>query len=392
MERKNIVFLINEFNSHGGAQRVASILTEEFMADGHHVSILSVNEQKKAPSYFSEDVPVTLIHKDNYRPSGPIELSSNLKQWRLMKVSKELKRRYRLQKQRNQVKKFFEDFGDEEVFVIAIQVYGMQWMLPVLYKKNIKFIGQSHESVAAAKSSQRYKRILSHYRQVSKFLLLTQKDEEHFIEAGFTNTGVMYNPSPFRHLTPPETLYQHKKIVSSGRLVAGKGFDVLIESFASVADTLPGWTLHIYGEGPAESSLQNLIRIFDMEEKVFLEGQTEDIEASLREASFFVLSSKAEGLPMSLIEAQSCGLPCVSTDCAPGIREILTEYEDSLIAPVGDVHLIGRHIKRLADNPELFFSYSRKAYENSLKFDKKVIKQQWYELFKELGGQRDGQS
>lgn len=391
MDRKNIVFLINEFNNHGGAQRVASILTEEFMEDGHNVSILSVNRQKKAPSYFSEEVPVTLIHKDNYRPPSPIELSSNIKQWKFIKVSKELNRRYRLQKQRTDVKKFFEAFGDEEVFVIAIQVYGMQWMQPILYQQNIKVIGQSHESVAAAKSSQRYKRILSYYRQVSKFLLLTQKDEEHFKEAGFTNTGVMYNPSPFRHLTPPEILYQHKKIVSSGRLVAGKGFDVLIESFASVAEKIPGWTLHIYGEGPAEDSLQSLIRIFDMEERIFLEGQTEDIEASLREASFFVLSSKAEGLPMSLIEAQSCALPCVSTDCAPGIREILTEYEDSLIAPVGDVHLLGRHIKRLVEDPELFYSYSRKAYENSLKFDKKVIKQQWYELFEELGGQRDGQ-
>lgn len=391
MERKNIVFLINEFNDHGGAQRVASILTEGFMADGHNVSILSVNKQKKAPSYFAEDVPITLIHKDNYRPPAPIELSSNLKQRRLLKVSKELNRRYRLQKQRNEVKKFFGALGDEEVFVIAVQVYGMQWVMPVLYKENIKIIGQSHESVAAAKNSQRYKRILSNYRQVSKFLLLTQKDEEHFKEAGFTNTGVMYNPSPFRHLTPPEVLYQHKKIVSSGRLVAGKGFDVLIESFASVAEQIPGWTLHIYGEGPAEESLQNLIRIFDLEERVFLEGQTEDIEASLREASFFVLSSKAEGLPMSLIEAQSCGLPCVSTDCAPGIREILTEYEDSLIAPVGDIHLLGRHMKRLADHPELFCAYSSKAYENSLKFDKKVIKQQWYDLFEELGGGQNGQ-
>ena len=94
---------------------------------------------------------------------------------------------------------------------------------------------------------------------------------------------------------------------------------------------------------------------------------------------------------MSLIEAQSCALPCISTDCAPGIREILNEYEDSLIAPVGDVHVLGRHIKRLADNPELFYAYSRSAYENSRKFDKQVIKQQWYELFDELGGRGNGQ-
>lgn len=386
MQSKNIVFVINEYNNHGGAQRVASILTDQFKADGHNVAILSINEQKNVPSYFDSETPVKVLHRDNYRPPSDIELSSNLKQMKFMKVSKELKRRRRLVQQRKEVKEFFEAYGDEEVFVIVIQVYGMQWLLPILYKPNIKIIGQSHESVKAAQSSKRYKRILSQYRQVSKFLLLTHNDAEHFEQQGFMNTGVMYNPSPFRQLTDPADLYRKKKIVSSGRLIPDKGFDVLIEAFAKAAADLPDWTLHIYGDGPAEKSLQNLIRIFELEDRVFLEGQTEDMEAALMDSSFFVLSSKAEGLPMSLIEAQSCGLPCISTDCAPGIREIVEEYENGLIAPVGDVHLLARHMKKLAKDQDLFVAYSKNAYESSMKFDKKVITQEWYELFEELGG------
>ena len=386
MQSKNIVFVINEYNNHGGAQRVASILTDQFKADGHNVAILSINEQKNVPSYFDSETPVKVLHRDNYRPPSDIELSSNLKQMKFMKVSKELKRRYRLAKQRKEVKEFFDAYGDEEVFVIVIQVYGMQWLLPILYKPNIKIIGQSHESVKAAQSSKRYKRILSQYRQVSKFLLLTHSDAEHFDQQGFMNTGVMYNPSPFRQLTDPADLYRKKKIVSSGRLIPDKGFDVLIEAFAKAAADLPDWTLHIYGDGPAEKSLQNLIRIFELEDRIFLEGQTEDMEAALMDSSFFVLSSKAEGLPMSLIEAQSCGLPCISTDCAPGIREIVEEYENGLIAPVGDVPLLARHIKKLARDRDLFSAYSENAYESSMKFDKTVITQEWYELFEELGG------
>ncbi|SDI36360.1 Glycosyltransferase involved in cell wall bisynthesis [Planococcus glaciei] len=389
MPSKNVVFLINEFNNHGGAQRVASILTEEFMADGHHVAVLSINEQKNVPSYFSEDVPVKVLHR-KYRAPQPIEISSNLKDFKFLKVQKELKRRYLLKKKRDEVEAFFKAYGNEEVYVIAIQVYAMQWIRPLLYKPNIKIIGQSHESVAAAKGSKRYKRILIHYRQVSKFLLLTQKDAEHFQEMGFTNTGVMYNPAPFRKLNLPENLYKNKKIVSSGRLVEDKGFDLLIEAFAKVADELPGWTVHIYGDGPAEKPLKNLIRILGMEQRIFLEGQTEDIQAALEAGSFFVLSSKAEGLPMSLIEAQSCGLPCISSDCAPGIREILEEYHNGFITPVGDTAILSRHIKRLAQNPDLFYTFSNNAYSSSAKFDRKVIKNKWYELFEELGGERDG--
>ena len=386
MQSKNIVFVINEYNNHGGAQRVASILTDQFKADGHNVAILSVNEQKNVPSYFDSETPVKVLHRDNYRPPKDIEISSNLKQMKFMKVSKELKRRHRLAQQRKEVKEFFEAYGNEEVFVIVIQVYGMQWLLPILYKPNIKIIGQSHESVKAAQSSRRYKRILSQYRQVSKFLLLTHNDAEHFEQQGFVNTGVMYNPSPFRQLTNPVERYRKKKIISSGRLIPDKGFDVLIEAFAKAAADLPDWTLHIYGDGPAQSDLENLIRIFELEDRVFLEGQTEDMEAALIDSSFFVLSSKAEGLPMSLIEAQSCGLPCISTDCAPGIREIVEEYKNGLIAPVGDVHLLARHIKKLARDQDLFTAYSENAYESSMKFDKTVITQEWYELFEELGG------
>lgn len=123
-----------------------------------------------------------------------------------------------------------------------------------------------------------------------------------------------------------------------------------------------------------------------MGEQILLKGQTNDIESALKKASFFVLSSRAEGLPMSLIEAQSCGLPIISTDCAPGIREIVEEYKNGFVTPIDDVPILARHIRRLVQNPELFISLSDHSYHNSMKFQKDVIKNQWYELFEELGG------
>lgn len=94
---------------------------------------------------------------------------------------------------------------------------------------------------------------------------------------------------------------------------------------------------------------------------------------------------------MSLIEAQSCGLPCISTDCAPGIREIISDYNNGYITPVGDVSLLSRQIKRLANSPDLFFSFSQLSFESSARFDKNLIKSQWYELFDELGGHSDNE-
>ncbi|MBY0158826.1 MULTISPECIES: glycosyltransferase [Cytobacillus] len=386
MKSKNIVFVLNEYNGHGGAQRVASILADDFLKDGHNVAVLSINEQENEPSYFSADIPVHIVHKNGYRAPIAKEISSNLKALRFNKVASEVKRRIELVKRRKEVQRFFDKYGDEDVYVIIIQVWGMQWIQPVLYRKNVKIIGQSHESVAAAKNSHRYKRLLRYYRQVSKFLLLTQKDSEYFANLGFTNAGVMYNPSPFRSANEALKLYSNKTIVSTGRLIEDKGFDVLIESFSRVAEDIPGWKLEIYGEGPAKKSLQSLINVLDMNDRIHLKGQTGNVQEVLESASFFVLSSKAEGLPMSLIEAQSCGLPCISTDCAPGIREIIDEYENGYLAPVGDVPVLSRHIRRLAQNEDLFAEFSEKSFSKSEKFEKSVIKQQWYDLFDELGG------
>jgi len=386
MPKKNIVFVLNEYNGHGGAQRVASILADEFIQDGHNVAVLSINEQTNAPSYFSKEIPVHVLHKDGYRSTQPKALFENLKSFKLLTVKSELKRRIQLNKRRQDVERYFQKYGDNEVFVIVIQVWGMQWLEPLIYKPNIKIIGQSHESYIASKKSQRYSRILKYYRQVSKFLLLTQKDAEHFKAKGFFNVDVLHNPTSFRKKVAPEKLFENKVIVSTGRLVDDKGFDILIEAFAKIKGDLSGWKLHIYGEGPAKSTLKNLIQILGMEDHIVLKGQTKDVQSALSSSSFFVLSSYAEGLPMSLIEAQSCGLPCISTDCAPGIREIVEDYSNGFITPVGDVPVLSRQIKRLATNPDLFYTYSEQAFVSSKRFDRQVIKQQWYDLFEKLGG------
>ena len=91
---------------------------------------------------------------------------------------------------------------------------------------------------------------------------------------------------------------------------------------------------------------------------------------------------------MSLIEAHSLGLPCISTDCAPGIREIVDDYQSGYITPVGDVPVLARQIRRLASNQDLFEEFSEHAFVISEKFEKETIKNQWYNLFNELGGKQ----
>lgn len=127
-----------------------------------------------------------------------------------------------------------------------------------------------------------------------------------------------------------------KKIVSVGRLVREKRFDVLINSFTKVLDVHTA-TLTIVGSGPLLASLALLAEELQVREKVhFVVGVT-DIFPILRESDLFVLASETEGLGNVIIEALSVGLPVVSTDCDYGPREILAHGDYGKLTRVNDV-------------------------------------------------------
>jgi glycosyltransferase involved in cell wall biosynthesis len=83
--------------------------------------------------------------------------------------------------------------------------------------------------------------------------------------------------------------------------------------------------------------LQQQVEGAGLQGRVTLPGLAGDIEAELRASSVFALSSVHEGLPMALAEAMACGVPCVAFDCAPGVREIVTDGVDGIVVPPRNV-------------------------------------------------------
>jgi len=99
--------------------------------------------------------------------------------------------------------------------------------------------------------------------------------------------------------------------IAVGRLMWKKNFRALVEAIARIA----GAELLIAGSGPEEAELRAMAG-----PNVWFLGQRRDIPALLNAADGFVLSSVVEGLPLALLEAAACGLPCVATDVG-GVRE-----------------------------------------------------------------------
>ena len=136
------------------------------------------------------------------------------------------------------------------------------------------------------------------------------------------------------------------RIVAIGRLVRQKGFDILIRAMAR---TSGAWQLDIWGEGPERTNLEAVISENELQGRIVLRGYTPDPYAVLRDADLFVMSSRHEGLPATLIEALACQCQIVATDCPHGPREILKDGKLGQLTPVEDEVALSDAVTRAID-------------------------------------------
>lgn len=115
-------------------------------------------------------------------------------------------------------------------------------------------------------------------------------------------------------------------IVSAGRLIPEKGFDLLIEAFKGIKNQYPDYKLVILGEGKERENLQQLIADLNLENDVVLQGFVEDVYPYFKGAELCVVSSRIEGFPNVLLQMMSQNNNVVSTVCAGGIKELEGVY------------------------------------------------------------------
>ncbi|MCY7279446.1 MAG: glycosyltransferase [Sphingomonas bacterium] len=125
-------------------------------------------------------------------------------------------------------------------------------------------------------------------------------------------------------------------IVSAGRLVTQKAFEVLIDAFAIVSRHNNKVRLILVGEGPQRGLLERRIKVLGLSERVQMPGYVDDIRPFLDRARLFVLSSRFEGYGAVIVEALSAGRPVVSTASTPAAVELLSNPDAGRVVPIED--------------------------------------------------------
>ncbi|MFC5744151.1 glycosyltransferase [Actinomadura rugatobispora] len=170
-------------------------------------------------------------------------------------------------------------------------------------------------------------------------------------------------------------------IACLGRLSHEKGADLAIEAWASMAARHPRWRLRLYGAGPREGALREQAERLGAAGAVEFAGVARDVPDALARASIFALPSRREGFPTALLEAMAAGLPAVAFDGAPGVRDLVTDGADGLLARPGDTAGFAAALDRLIMDPELRERLGGAAPRAARRFEAGAALDRWERMF-----------
>lgn len=167
------------------------------------------------------------------------------------------------------------------------------------------------------------------------------------------------------------------RFIIVARLVHQKAVDIMLAAFALIADKIPEWKIDIVGEGPLRAELETYSRKINLQKRIIFHGHVTIPMDLLLSASVFVLPSRFEGMPNSLLEAMASGLPSIVTDSSPGPMELVQDEHTGLVVPVEDVNALATAMLRLAKDEATRKKFGEAAQKFVHKYDWSNVEMIW---------------
>ena len=174
------------------------------------------------------------------------------------------------------------------------------------------------------------------------------------------------------------------RAISIGRLTYQKGYDMLMHAWKNIATKYPNWNLDIYGDGELKDDLLKLRSDLELTNNVHFYPPTHNVYNVLQEASFYILSSRFEGLPMVLLEAMAVGLPIVSFKCPCGPLDLFGNNNAGILIPPENIDILSAEIENLIKNKSKRVEMGKASYNEVSKYLPDVVLEKWESLFDNL--------
>ncbi|NOE83721.1 glycosyltransferase family 4 protein [Vibrio cholerae] len=351
-----ICFFVGDLNNAGGTERVSSVIANELHQRGYQVHMLSLQCGDKPFFELAKGIEISQLFTTVGR--GVLRLPIAVtKLRRYLKVHQ---------------------------IDILIDVESMLalYALPALMGLNIRHICWEHFFYHndLGKYSRRIARKLA-ARYADDVVTLTERDKQFWLANTTCRANITAIPNPMTIEKPNKIDTNKEKIfLAVGRLTNIKGFDLLLQSWARVAPFHPDWSLRIVGDGEDKAILEQLCHDLNITSSTEFAGKTNNVAAHYQQAAFFVLSSRFEGLPLVLIEAQAFGLPAISFDCDTGPSEIIQQEITGWLCQNLDIKSLSDQLDLAIDifnNKDLYSRYQINSVVNAQRFCISEVSELW---------------
>lgn len=366
-----VFFVLRSIANYGGVERVVVDKMNYLAERGHHVTLITY-EQGNNPCVYQLNNNVMYVDLDCryytiYRYSLPIRF---FKQW-------QMKLRF---------KKLFNQFAEMQRPDVIVGVLNAgDFMHEILTVPIGKKIVESHGAYPAVIKVDTWKNkiknliYLKSIRKCDLLISLTHADAECW-KSHVKNVQNVPNPVSFYIENIDNTIKKEGRILYVGRLSLEKRVDRLIEAFSMIASHFPDWYIDIYGAGEKNEELNILIEQYGLSNRIHILKPTDHIIDEYQKSQFLVLCSDNEGLPLVLLEAMACGLPCVSTRCPFGPLEIVEDGFTGLLCDLTPQDLANKMewmITHEAERKQM----GTKAHKAALKYKKDVVMKKWEDAY-----------
>ncbi len=179
---------------------------------------------------------------------------------------------------------------------------------------------------------------------------------------------------------------KRKKVIfiTVGRFDKQKDFETILYAFSKIKNLSINIELHLVGEGELRPWLENLAETLSIKSNTFFLGWRKNIKYFLRKADIFIFSSFYEGMPLSVLEAMSCGLPIIATDTPYGIKEVLGKNKFGILIKMHNEIQMARAMTNLVKNIKVRKLYARLSSRRIEDFTEVKMLQSYLQLFTDL--------
>lgn len=362
MNKINICFFSGDITRSGGTERVATLIANELNKNSRYeIGFVSLTERKEKPFF---------------------QLDSNIKRDVLYKT--EVKGITHIFGYINRLRKIVKKNNID----ILIDIDGVidMYSVPVKWFTGVKIISWEHFNIYHHPTQNLRAKVRKFaVKHLDAIVTLTEQDKKYYKESFDIKCPIcaIHNPVVYTGIDNAYNI-DSKIIISVGRLTYQKGFDRLVNVAEIVLKKHRDWQWLVFGEGEDREMLEKSITEKGLTDSLKLMGNVSDIDYRYRESAMFVMTSRFEGLPMTLLEAKYYKLPIVSFDIKTGPRECILDGINGYLIEEDDVEYMADRVITLIEQDSKRINFSKHALDDTEKFSLCEIVEKWNEIIEKV--------